>query len=137
MHSSFYSCLGRVLIILSAPSEVFSSPHPPRQAPQLLSECLIKLPLIFLFFSLSPYVSRLLYRPSSSQRGNSPVLSLGISPFSYCDWNFSGAGEFTLWGMTLNTESSGVGKAFHAETGNPSLWPVLFPCLGCSWDLGK
>lgn len=83
MHSSFYSCLGRVLIILSAPSEVFSSPRPPRQAPQLLSECLVKLPLVFLFFSLSPYVSRLVYRPSSSQRANSPILSLGISPFSY------------------------------------------------------
>lgn len=41
-------------------------------------------------------------------------------PFPTCDWNFSRAGDFTLWGMALKTESSGVGKAFHAETGNPS-----------------
>lgn len=85
MHASFYTCLRQgvnhpVCTLWSASQ---SHTLPPHQAPQLLSECLIKLFLISCSFPLSLYVSGLAYRllalpdtklPNSVSRNFSLVL---------------------------------------------------------------
>lgn len=142
MHSSFYSCLGRVLIILSAPSEVFSSPRPPRQAPQLLSECLIKLPLIFCVFFPSALMSVGWYTDHHPPKEQTP---------QFCLWEFPPfplvtgisheleqlVSDFTLWGLMLKMESSGGERASMQSPEAPAYGQFCFPVWGAAVTLGR